>query len=59
MRTTVLAAVAALVATSAFAAGMNDGPVYPNMEHLSKATAAKPAPVLRAVAAHKHNVHRA
>jgi hypothetical protein len=58
MRTTILAAVAALVATSAFAAGMNDAPVYPNMEHLSKATAAKPAPVLHVIAAHQHNVHR-
>ena len=57
MRTTLLAAVAALVATSALAAGMNDAPVYPDMEHLSKATAAKPA--LRVVAAHKHNAHRA
>jgi hypothetical protein len=57
MRSTVLAAVAALVATSAFAAGMNDAPVYPNMEHLSKATAAKPAPALPVVAAHKPNVH--
>ena len=58
MRTTVLAAVAALVATGAFAAGMNDAPVYPNMEHLSQATAAKPAPALRVVVAHKHDVHR-
>jgi hypothetical protein len=37
---------------------MNDAPVYPNMEHLSQATAAKPAPALRVVAVHKHNVHR-
>ncbi|MBV9630828.1 MAG: hypothetical protein JO230_22235 [Xanthobacteraceae bacterium] len=58
MRTSILAAVAALVATSAFAAGMNDAPVYPNMEHLSKATAANPAPPLRLVVAHKHDVHR-
>ena len=58
MRTTVLAAVVALVATSAFAAGMNDAPVYPNMEHLSKAAVAKPTPALRVVATHKHNVHR-
>jgi hypothetical protein len=58
MRTTVLAAVAALVATSALAAGMNDAPVYPNMEHVSKATAATPAPALRVVVAHKHNVQR-
>jgi hypothetical protein len=58
MRTTILAAVAAVVATSAFAAGMNEAPVYPNMEHLSKATAAKPAPALHVVAAHKHIVHR-
>ena len=58
MRTTLLAAVAALVATGAFAAGMNDAPVYPNMEHLSKATATKPAPALRVVVAHKHDAHR-
>jgi hypothetical protein len=57
MRTTILAAVVAVVATSALAAGMNDAPVYPNMEHLSQATAAKPAPALRVVAAHKHDVH--
>ena len=58
MRSTVLAAIAAFVATSAFAAGMNDAPVYPNMEHLSQATTAKPAPALHVVVAHKHDVHR-
>jgi hypothetical protein len=36
MSTAVLAAVAALVATSAFAAGMNDAPVYPNMEQVAR-----------------------
>jgi len=28
------------------------------MEHLSQATAAKPAPALRVVVAHKHDAHR-
>jgi hypothetical protein len=61
MRTLTLAAVAAVVATSAFAGaypGPNDMVKYPNMEHLSKATQAKPAPAVKHLVVVHRPVHR-